>query len=184
MPVKTKVKKELPPNGMPESQFDCRLKTYGELPIGATVEQDGVEYLVEQGLKHTTLNPLDKDFPPLDIKQNELTPEGFKVVSLPEPDALPMNGAKNPMKQKDITGENDLHKTPPLEVLYAADAFLKLKIDLANAKSKADKAANSLLRIMDKHKMTQITVTDDMKVKRRLIIRQGEEKLKVEKAND
>lgn len=181
MPVKTK--KELPPNGMPESKFDCSLKTYGELPIGATVEQDGVKYIVEQGLKHTTLNPLDKDFPPLDIKQKELTPEGFKIVSLPEPDALPMNGAKNPMKQKDITGKKDLHITPPLEVLQAADDLLNRKVQLSTAKTNADEAATALIRIMDRYEMTQVTVTDGG-VKKRIIIRQGEEKLKVEKAND
>jgi len=182
MPVKTKArietKNELPPNGMPE------FKTYGELPIGATVVRKDIQYIVEQGTEFTKLVPLNGNFAPVNLRRRDETSKSLIIASVPEAGALPMNGAKNPMKQKDITGETDLHKTPPLEVLHAADEFLKRKVEMNTAKTNTDKAAQSLLRVLERNKMTQVTVTDDMKIKRRLVIRQGEEKLKVEKADD
>ena len=91
---------------------------------------------------------------------------------------------KNPMEQKDITGKATLHKTPPLEVLQAADFFMSKRLDLATAKGRADSAAESLLRLLTKHKMTQVTVKDELQTLRRIVVRQGEEKLKIEKAVD
>ena len=97
---------------------------------------------------------------------------------------LNMPGVKNQMEQKDITGKNTIYKTPPLEVVKAADYFLKKRLDVATAKSNADRAGDELLAYLLKHKMTQIVITDEMQVKRRLIVKAGPEKIKVEKAND
>ena len=103
---------------------------------------------------------------------------------MPGDGKLPIKGLRNPMTQPDITGKNILHATPPLEVMEAADFFLKKKVEMNSAKSNADKAAMSLLTAMNKHKLTLVIIEDDLKIKRRIGIRQGEEKLKVEKATD
>lgn len=86
-----------------------------------------------------------------------------------------------PASQKTITGDKDLKKTPPFEVVEAAEYFMEKKFEANNSKQKVEDAAESLLKELNKAGMTQVTVNDHDGVKRRIIVKQGDERLKVEK---
>ena len=86
--------------------------------------------------------------------------------------------------QQKIDGSGTLKETTPKEIQTAADRFFLRKADFACAKSNVEKAASEMLASMGKHKMTQVKVYDQDRVPKRIIIRSGEEKLKVENAND
>jgi len=86
-----------------------------------------------------------------------------------------------PASQKTISGDKDLKKTPPFEVVDAAETFMERKFEANNAKQKVESAAEALLKELNKAEMTQVTVSDHDGIKRRIVVRQGDERLKVEK---
>jgi hypothetical protein len=86
--------------------------------------------------------------------------------------------------QKDITGKSTLKTSTPKDLQEKADTYFLRKADLACAKSNVDKAADALMVGMAKHEVTQVKVKDDMGNVKRIIIKVGDEKLKVEAAND
>jgi hypothetical protein len=86
--------------------------------------------------------------------------------------------------QKDITGTKVIKETAPKEVLDRADTFMLRKADHTTAKSNMDKAADHLLACMAKHNCTQVKVKDAMGVAKRIIVKQGEERLKTETCTD
>ena len=86
--------------------------------------------------------------------------------------------------QNDITGKQTLKETTPKDVQEKADTYFLRKEDLALAKSNLDKAADALMVGMAKHEITQVKVKDGMGNSKRIIIKFGDEKLKVESAND
>ena len=86
--------------------------------------------------------------------------------------------------QKDITGKATLKVSCPKEIQEAADLYFCKKADFANAKSNVDKAADQLMVKMAKHEVTQVKVKGYDGQMKRIIIKVGDEKLKVETAND
>ena len=91
-----------------------------------------------------------------------------------------MEPPKDKYKQQDITGTKVIKESTPKDVQDAAGYFFSKKKDLACAKSNAEKAANELLAVMGKHKMTMAKVYDQDAGPKRIIIKSGEERLKVE----
>lgn len=88
-------------------------------------------------------------------------------------------------KQKDITGTKDIRRTAPKAVQDAADYWFGKKVEFARAKNNAEKAAEDLLKVMEKHEVTMCTVFDsEAQCKKIVTIRMGEERLKVEKVKD
>jgi len=83
-------------------------------------------------------------------------------------------------KQQDITGTKILRESTPKEIQEAAEHFFAKKADYACSKSNMEKAANEILALMGKHKMTMVKVYDQDSGPKRIIIKTGSEKLKVE----
>lgn len=91
-----------------------------------------------------------------------------------------MEPPKGKYKQQDITGEKTLKETTQRDVQDAAGYFFSKKADFACAKNNVENAANELLAIMGKHKMTMAKVYDQDARSKRIIIKTGGERLKVE----
>jgi hypothetical protein len=83
-------------------------------------------------------------------------------------------------KQQKIDGSGTLKETTPKDVQAAADVLFSKKADFACSKSNLEKAAEEMLAVMGKHKVTQVKVFDNEGYPKRIIIRAGAEKLKVE----
>ena len=104
-------------------------------------------------------------------------------MTAPKQDTLPIKPGDK-YSQKDITGKGTLKETTPKEVQTAADRFFLRKADFACAKTNWDKAADELLAVMGKLKITQANVVDGEGYKKRIVVKTGAEKLKVEKTYD
>lgn len=94
---------------------------------------------------------------------------------------LPIEGKDAPATQKDITGKEDIVTPIPDEVKDFAHLFLCKKAAAASAQNAADEAADKLLHAMDRHGITQVLAEDDMHQTKRLTVKRGPERLKVEK---
>ena len=91
-----------------------------------------------------------------------------------------MEPPKGKYKQQDITGTKVLKETTPKDVQDAAGYYFSKKKDFACAKSNVEKAANELLAVMGKHKITLAKVYDQDEGPKRIVIKSGSERLKVE----
>ena len=79
-----------------------------------------------------------------------------------------------------MDGSKTIKETTPREIQEAADVFFARKADMACLKSNLEKAANEVLAQMGKHKMTMCKVYDQDAGPKRIIIKTGSEKIKVE----
>ena len=110
-----------------------------------------------------------------------MTPVKRKTANAAKQGVL-MEPPKGKYKQQDITGTKTLKETTitPKEIQEAAGHYFSKKADLACAKSNYEKAENEVLALMRKHKLAQVKVYDQLEGPKRIIIKQGSEKLKVE----
>jgi len=99
----------------------------------------------------------------------------------PEQGTLEIPGAGDTYRQEKIDGSGTAKQTTPKKVQKAADYFFSKKADFACSKSNYDKAAEDLLKVMQDEKITQAKVYDADGYPRRITVRQGAEKIKVEK---
>lgn len=92
---------------------------------------------------------------------------------------LPMDGIKNPMEQKNISGDENLYETPPIEILDAAGTWFAKKEDFNNSKGNLAHAEKDLLDVMTRLEMTQVVVNNGLGEKKRIIRTMSHDKLKV-----
>ncbi len=83
-------------------------------------------------------------------------------------------------KQQRIDGKGVAKETTPKEIQDAGDNWLGAKANLAQAKGKLDKFAESFLKVLDKSGKTSVVIFDtDANCKRRVNIKKGAERLSV-----
>lgn len=113
------------------------------------------------------------------LSKEQLEANRKKRESKPSQDVL-MSPPEGKYKQQDITGGKILKETTPREIQLAAEHFFSRKADHACAKSNMEKAANEVLALMGKHKMTMVHVYDQDAGPKRITIKTGSERLKIE----
>ena len=95
---------------------------------------------------------------------------------------LLMPPPKGPFKQNKVDGSGVLKQTAPKEIQDAADYWFGKKEEEARSKDNVKKAAESVLKLMEKAKITTVLVFNSTtQSKWRVNILQGAEKLKIEK---